>query len=298
MATDFWASSHYKRWVVDRATLRQARVEDLKYVDDPDYLDFLAIYFGNGQSVLEIQVGSSVQLFSAISKLGKKLGLRQRAIATASIFFRRFYLKNSYCETDPFMVIAACCYVAAKAEESPVHIKNVVTESRSLFSRMSSNPPLTQNTHLTDHSEDAYNAKHFPSDHTKLAEMEFYLVDDLECDLVVFHPYRSLLTLCVKKESADSASLFGPEEGEADEPGAGIGSDDGPRYWGTGEGRLELTENALQTAWLVFAQRARLPELRPPHPILLHQQYPNPDVLLVNILIPKNPNPKKNPKIP
>lgn len=53
--------------------------------------------------------------------------------ATATVFFRRFYIKNSYCETDPFIVIAACCYVAAKAEESPVHIKTVVTEARLLF---------------------------------------------------------------------------------------------------------------------------------------------------------------------
>ena len=72
---------------------------------------------------------------SAISKLGKKLQLRQRVIATATVFFRRFYLKNAYCDTDPFIVIAACCYVAAKAEESPVHIKNIVAESRALFSR-------------------------------------------------------------------------------------------------------------------------------------------------------------------
>lgn len=59
--------------------------------------------------------------------------MRQRAIATATVFFRRFYMKNAYCETDPFIVIAACCYVAAKAEEFPVHIKNVVTEARLLF---------------------------------------------------------------------------------------------------------------------------------------------------------------------
>ena len=73
-----------------------------------------------------------------ISKLGKKLQLRQRVIATATVFFRRFYLKNSYCETDPYIVISACCYLAAKAEESPVHIKNVVSEARTLFSRESS----------------------------------------------------------------------------------------------------------------------------------------------------------------
>jgi len=95
MATDFWASSH----------LKQARVDDLQCVDDPQYLDLLNIFFAN-----------------VISKLGKKLHLRQRVICTTTIFFRWFYLKNSYCEADPFIVIAACCYVAAKSEESPVYI--------------------------------------------------------------------------------------------------------------------------------------------------------------------------------
>jgi cyclin-C len=68
-----------------------------------------------------------------ISKLGKKLQLGQRVIATATVFFRRFYLKNSYCETDPFLVVTACCYVASKAEETPVHVKTVVLGARTLF---------------------------------------------------------------------------------------------------------------------------------------------------------------------
>jgi cyclin C len=71
--------------------------------------------------------------------------------------------------------------------------------------------------------------------------MEFYLVGDLECDLTVFHPYRTLTTLCGKEAGA---STQGAEAGEL---GAGI--DDGPRYWGTGEGRLVLEEGALQMAW-------------------------------------------------
>ena len=71
---------------------------------------------------------------------------RQRVTATASVFFRRFYLKNSYCETDPFIVIAACCYVAAKAEESPVHIKTVINESRSVFSSEPTPSPYRINT--------------------------------------------------------------------------------------------------------------------------------------------------------
>lgn len=88
-----------------------------------------------------------------------------------------------------------------------------------------------------------FGIKSFPSDNSKLAEMEFYLVDDLECDLIVFHPYRTLMTLC-GKESGSAVT-----ESEAGELGHGI--QDGPRYWGSGEGKLELQEPALQLAWYV-----------------------------------------------
>ncbi len=36
-----------KRWIVDRATLHQARLDDMQYVDDPEHLEFLGIYFAN-----------------------------------------------------------------------------------------------------------------------------------------------------------------------------------------------------------------------------------------------------------
>lgn len=96
--------------------------------------------------------------------------------------------------------------------------------------------------------EEHYGAKAFSSDNGKIAEMEFYLVDDLECDLVVFHPYRTLLALCKKEASTSSATT---EEGEADDVGVGVGQDEGARYWGSGEGQLEFTPAALQTAWYV-----------------------------------------------
>ncbi|KAI0299378.1 cyclin-like protein, partial [Multifurca ochricompacta] len=171
--------------------------------------------------------------------LGKRLSLRQRVIATATVFFRRFYVKNLYCETDPFIVIAACCYVAAKAEESPVHIKNVVSESRIMF------------------SQEGYGVKTFPSDNSKLAEMEFYLVSDLECDLVVFHPYRTLLTLCGR----EGAHALVAEAGEV-----GVGIDNGPRYW---------EEGPLQTAWFIIndTYRSEICLLYPPHMIAIAAIY-------------------------
>lgn len=74
--------------------------------------------------------------------------------------------------------------------------------------------------------------------------MEFYLVDDLECDLVVFHPYRTLLALVT-----DASSASQEEEKKAGEVGVGV--EDGPRYWGSGEGRLTLNAAAIQNAWYV-----------------------------------------------
>lgn len=72
-------------------------------------------------------------LITVIQKICKRLALRQQVIATAITFFRRFYLRNSYCDTDPPLVAAACCYVASKAEETPVHVKVALTEARTVL---------------------------------------------------------------------------------------------------------------------------------------------------------------------
>lgn len=93
---------------------------------------------------------------------------------------------------------------------------------------------------MSNCTEQPYSVKYFPSDNSKLAEMEFYLVADLECDLTVFHPYRTLLAICKKESSNDLQT----EAGEV-----GVGVDDGPRYWGNGDGQLELPDDAFQLAW-------------------------------------------------
>lgn len=38
-----------KRWIVDRATIARARAQDRLYVNDPEYFDFMNIYFANGE---------------------------------------------------------------------------------------------------------------------------------------------------------------------------------------------------------------------------------------------------------
>jgi hypothetical protein len=99
-----------------------------------------------------------------------------------------------------------------------------------------------------------------PLDNHRLAEMEFYLVDELECNLTVFHPYRTLTALCTKESKdiemmpADSATANSVELG-------GSGVDGGERYWGTDVGKLILDEKLLQLAWSVGRHHSRSPPL-------------------------------------
>ncbi|WWC67226.1 uncharacterized protein I206_101133 [Kwoniella pini CBS 10737] len=168
MSSSFWSSSHCLHWLITRPALLISRHLDLQYCT-PKQLYCLHIFF--------------TQL---IQKLGKRLLLRQIPIATACTFFKRFYLKNSICETNPYLVLAACVFVAAKVEETPVHIKSVVSEAKVVFNE--------------------YNIKLFPAETNKLGEMEFYLLEDLDFHLVIFHPYRALLHI-TGREPADSGKF-------------------------------------------------------------------------------------------
>ncbi|KAJ7740053.1 hypothetical protein DFH07DRAFT_965541 [Mycena maculata] len=138
-----------------------------------------------------------------------------------------------------FLGHAACMYVAVKAE------RGVLYTSRTL-SRIA-------------HAEDYYGATNFPPDNSKLAETEPHLVDDLDCDLTVFHSYRTLLVLWRVARAA-------PEE-EAGETGVELAADDGPRHWGTNDG--------LQMAWFMVndTYRSELCLLYSPHLIVIAALY-------------------------
>jgi cyclin C len=84
----------------------------------------------------------------------------------------------------------------------------------------------------------------FPTETSKLAEMEFYLMDELECDLTIFHPYRTLMSLC-------RASSSKPWDGIDNEVGElGIFSDEkGVPLVRSQDERLVLEDAQLQRAW-------------------------------------------------
>jgi hypothetical protein len=52
-----------------------------------------------------------------IQSLGEALRLRQQVIASATIYFRRFYSKYSLKSIDPFLLAPTCLFLATKVEE-------------------------------------------------------------------------------------------------------------------------------------------------------------------------------------
>ena len=73
---------------------------------------------------------------SELTRLGKKLSIRQQALATAQVYIRRFYTKVEIRRTNPYLVMATALYLACKMEECPHHIRHLVHEARQLWSGM------------------------------------------------------------------------------------------------------------------------------------------------------------------
>ncbi|KAF8544096.1 RNA polymerase II holoenzyme cyclin-like subunit [Trichophaea hybrida] len=160
MAANYWASSQRLHWQMSREKLAEIRynldTQDEKSVQAyplPSYRQ-LSIFF-NTQLV----------------RLGRRMTARQQALATAQLYVRRFYTKVPIRDTNPFLVMATCLYLALKMEECPQHIRIVVSEARTCWPEV------------------------MPSYTEKLAECEFYVISELNSYLIVHHPYRTLQEL-------------------------------------------------------------------------------------------------------
>lgn len=203
---------------------------------------------------------TSTSHLAVLSTICKRLNLRQRVVATSAIFFRRFFSKNSYSALDPFLVAATCIYVAAKVEESPIHIKSAVAEAARSCQELG--------------------FRAMPTDNSSLAEMEFYLLEEMEFDMIVFHPYRSLIALYdaygagKQGGAAGIASIglgieaesFGVVKGlsSVEENEAGMGDPGVAKL-------LEFDEHVLQMSWFVLndTYKTDIPLIYPPYMVAL-----------------------------
>lgn len=90
MAANFWNSTHYRNW------LRKA---------DEVYQMSLAVMRRDKPPFGDEELNSIKVIYSqVISTLAEKSKLRQRVAATAIVYFRRFFARNSVREHDPRLI--------------------------------------------------------------------------------------------------------------------------------------------------------------------------------------------------
>lgn len=175
MAANYWTSSQRKSWQFTRqqlAELRQATAIETGYsMNDLCDIRHMRIYF-----------------HSLIQSLGRHLSVRQQALATAEIYLTRFYIHTAIQESNAYLILATCVYLACKMEECPQHIRSVVSEAKSLWPDFITHDP------------------------TKLGECEFYLIEQLEAYLIVHHPYRSLVQLSKALGASGNNTGLSPDE--------------------------------------------------------------------------------------
>uniref|UniRef100_H3DFU8 Cyclin C n=2 Tax=Tetraodon nigroviridis TaxID=99883 RepID=H3DFU8_TETNG len=160
MAGNFWQSSHYLQWVLDKQDLMKERQKDLKYLSEEEYWK-LQIFFAN-----------------VIQALGEHLKLRQQVIATATVYFKRFYARLTLLKMCSFYKML-----------SPVKTLLVLQE----FGVVSNTRLISAATSVLKTRFSHAFPKEFPYRMNHILECEFYLLELMDCCLIVYHPYRPLL---------------------------------------------------------------------------------------------------------
>jgi len=164
MAGNFWESSHCAQWVLDKTDLMKERANDLSVLTDEEYQKIFIFYA------------------SFIQMLGEQLKLRQQVIATATVFFKRFYAKNSLNTVDPLLMAPTCVFLASKVEEFGVISNTKLINTCSSI--------------IKNHLNYAFPGIEFPYRTQMILECEFFLLENMDCCLVVFQPYRPLVQYC------------------------------------------------------------------------------------------------------
>ncbi|CAG0885029.1 unnamed protein product [Darwinula stevensoni] len=160
MAGNFWQSSHYQQWLLDKQDLLRERHGDLQIFSEEEYQKII-IFFAN-----------------FIQVLGEQLKLRQQVIATATVYFKRFYARNSLKCIDPLLLAPTCVFLASKVEEFGVISSNRLISTCQAVVKNKLSYAVNQ--------EYAYRTSH-------ILECEFYLLEMLDCCLIVYQPYRPLI---------------------------------------------------------------------------------------------------------
>eukprot|EP00850_Spirogloea_muscicola_P010445 SM000061S19272 [mRNA] locus=s61:492086:495148:+ [translate_table: standard] len=131
---------------------------------------------------------STRRVFHAfIMDVGVALKMNPYAIATAIVYWQRFYLCQSLTKSDPHLIAAACLLLAGKVDEDFRYLKDVVVKAYVL--KMKKDPAAVQ----AIKREDV-----FIRDKELVLQAEALLLQTLDFDLKINHPYIPLANMLKK----------------------------------------------------------------------------------------------------
>ncbi|CAK3994314.1 RNA polymerase II holoenzyme cyclin-like subunit [Lecanosticta acicola] len=160
MAANYWDSTQSKFWTFTKAELADRRKEQER--QNPSL---------HSKYPLPDRRLMNIFLQQQLIKLGRRMALRQQALATAQMYVKRFYLRVEMRKTNPYLIMATAVYLACKMEECPQHIRLMLGEAARQW------PELAV------------------SETSKIGECEFALISTLSSQLICHHPYRTLSEL-------------------------------------------------------------------------------------------------------
>lgn len=135
-----------------------------------------------------------------IEEAGRALKLPRVAVSTAMVFFHRFYAKQSFTEHDRFEVAVACLLLAAKTEEAPKKLKDVIQQCYTLKHRGIQAGRISQNSphHSSSTIATSGNALDEKSEeYVKLKErillLERVILHTIGFELSIEHPYKGIV---------------------------------------------------------------------------------------------------------
>lgn len=185
----FSTSSHAKRWIV--SSTDGCNEEDRLFLTRDE---ILAI---------------KINYINVLHTLGRQIRLRQVVTATAMTYFWRFYLKNSFSsyrewQSQPYhhpdFITPTCLTLACKVQECPLE-KSVLASALAV---VRNNPNLHFGLAVGNDADALLD---------KIHENEFLLMEALNADLIVFHPFQDVVAFiadfadhCSSPVSSDQVS--------------------------------------------------------------------------------------------
>eukprot|EP00761_Pharyngomonas_kirbyi_P008986 gb/GECH01009001.1/.p1 GENE.gb/GECH01009001.1/~~gb/GECH01009001.1/.p1 ORF type:complete len:292 (+),score=51.91 gb/GECH01009001.1/:1-876(+) len=168
MAGNFWQSSHCSQWLFGKETISQSRGT----IPIPSSEGVNTVTF-TSEEIKKLKLNYTILMRKLGSEISrhlyheKRVVFPNRIISTAIVYFKRFYLKNFIYFCDPELLIPAAILLASKAEENPVNGTVVHKKTKELLGR---------------------NYVYLVQD---ILDCECYLMEEMDFDLIIFHPYRS-----------------------------------------------------------------------------------------------------------